>query len=415
MGRPWRSHPEQDDRVPPEVARPPQIMLVALNFDIPEEYADLQRNVVAFIEREVVPLEATLDPEEDDIPVELRDRVRRRSAELGFYAADFPEDLGGSGLPQLGMVLLREAAARTGCRLASFVTYGPEGPTGLLLAGTDEQKKRYLAPLITAEKSMCFALTEPGAGSDAQSIRTTAVRDGDEWVINGSKHFITNGAHADFALVFAVTDKDKKGSGGITAFLVEKGTEGFAVGRGQRGMVDGEGQFELIFEDCRVPAEQILGGPDAVGMGFYAAMQFLAMGRLSIGAICNGIADFCLSLGVDHAQNREAFGRPIGANQYVQGHIVESLIEIKASKLMTYECAFKYDRGDPVIQESSIVKLYASEMVNRVVDRMIQVHGGMGWMRELPLERLYRFVRIFTLVEGTSEIQKYIIAKSLGL
>jgi len=164
-----------------------------------------------------------------------------------------------------------------------------------------------------------------------------------------------------------------------------------------------------------VSEEQVLGGPEAVGMGFYAAMQFLAMGRLSIGAMCNGIADYCLSLGLQYAKDREAFGRPIGKNQYIQGHLVDSLIEIKASKLMTYECAAKYDGGDSVIQESSIVKVYATEMVNRVVDRMIQVHGGMGWMRELPLERIYRLVRILTLVEGTSEIQRYIIAKTMGL
>lgn len=387
-----------------------------MDFEIPQEMVELQRNLVDFIDRELRPLEASeLDPEEDDVPVELRDRVRRRSAELGFYAADFPEDLGGSGLPQLGMVLLREAAASTGCRLAGFTTYGPEGPTGVLLAGTDEQKKRYLSPLISAEKSMCFALTEPDAGSDAQSIRTTATKDGREWVLNGSKHFITNGKHADFALVFAANDRSKKAQGGITAFIVEKGTPGFSVGRGQRGMVEGEGQFELLFDDCRVPEEQVLGGPESVGMGFYSAMQFLAMGRLSIGALCNGIATYCLDLGVEYAKTRKAFDRPIGKNQYVQGHIVDSLVEIKASKLMTYECAWKYDNGDPVIQESSIVKLYASEMVNRVVDRMIQVHGGMGWMRELPLERIYRLVRIFTLVEGTSEIQKYIIAKTVGL
>jgi alkylation response protein AidB-like acyl-CoA dehydrogenase len=386
-----------------------------MDFNIPEAYVELQRSVVAFIDRELRPLEADLDPEEDEIPLQLRDRVRRRSAELGFYAADFPEDLGGAGLPQLGMALLREAASRTGCRLAGFVTYGPEGPTGVLLSGTDEQKKRFLAPLITAERSMCFALSEPEAGSDAQSIRTSAIRDGDDWVINGTKHFITNGGHADFALVFAVTDSDKRASGGITAFLVEKGTEGFAVGRSQRGMVDGESQFELVFQNCRVSGDQVLGGPGNVGMGFYAAMQFLAVGRLTIGAICNGIADYCLSLGIEHAGSRVQFGRPIGKNQYIQGHIVDSLVELKASKLMTYECATKYDEGDPVIQESSIVKLYASEMVNRVVDRMIQIHGGMGWMRGLPLERIYRFVRMFRLVEGTSEIQKYIIAKSLGL
>ena len=396
--------------------RAPVLYRCGVEFTIPSEYAELQRNLVDFVERELRPLEeAELEPERDEVPIELRDRVRRRSAELGFYAPDFPEDLGGSRLPQLGMVLLREAAARTGCRLAAFTTYGPEGPTGLLLSATDEQKKRYLAPLITAEKSMCFALTEPDAGSDAQNIRTTAVRDGTEWILTGTKHFITNGAHADFALVFAVTDNEKKASGGITAFLVDRESPGFHVGRAQRGMVEGEGQWELIFDGCRVSEDQILGGPESVGMGFYAAMQFLAMGRLSIAAICNGIAEFCLRLGIEHAQSREAFGRPIGKNQYVQGHIVESLIEIKASKLMSYECASKYDGGEVVIQESSIVKLYASEMVNRVVDRMIQVHGGMGWMRDLPLERIYRLVRIFPLVEGTSEIQKHIIAKTLGL
>jgi alkylation response protein AidB-like acyl-CoA dehydrogenase len=387
-----------------------------VEFSIPPEYQELQNNLRGFIDRELRPVEeAEIDPETDDVPAELRNRVRRRSAELGFYAADFPEDVGGSGLPQLGMVLLREAAWSAGSRLAAFTTYGPEGPTGLLLAGTAEQKKKYLTPLITAEKSMCFALTEPDAGSDAQSIRTTAVKEGDEWVINGSKHFITNGKEADFALVFAANDRSKKAQGGITAFLVEKGAPGFEVGRAQVGMLEGEGQFELIFDNCRVPEEQILGGPDNVGMGFYAAMQFLGMGRLSIAAICNGIAEFALGLGIEYAQQRTAFDKPIGKNQYVQGHIVESFVELKASKLMTYECAWKYDQGDPAIQESSVVKLYASEMVNRVVDRMIQVHGGMGWMRELPLERLYRFVRIFTLVEGTSEIQKYVIGKTLGL
>ena len=387
-----------------------------MEFAVPTEYAELQRNLRGFIDRELRPLEeGELKPENDEVPIDLRDRVRRRSAELGFYAADFPEDVGGSGLPQLGMVLLREAAASSGCRLAAFTTYGPEGPTGLLLSATDEQKKEYLVPLVNAEKSMCFALTEPDAGSDAQNIRTTATKDGDTWVLNGTKRFITNGKHADFALVFAANDRAKKAQGGITAFLVEKGTPGFEVGRAQIGMVEGEGQFELIFDDCRVSEEQILGGPGQVGTGFYAAMQFLAMGRLSIAAICNGIADYCLQLGVDYAREREAFGRPIGKNQYVQGHIVDSFIELKAARLMTYECAWKYDEGDPVIQESSIAKLYSAEMVNRVVDRMIQVHGGMGWMRELPLERIYRLVRIFPLVEGTSEVQKYIIAKTLGL
>lgn len=387
-----------------------------MDFSLPIEIEELRKSLRDFIEREIRPLEEQeLEPEDDNLPIELLQKVRRRSAELGFYAADFPEEYGGGGLPQVGMVGLREAASSTGLRLAAAVCYGPEGPTGVLLDGTEEQKKRYLMPLITAEQSMAFALTEPDAGSDAQNIRTSASKDGDEWVINGRKHFITNGKHADFVLVFAANDRQKKAQGGITAFIVEKDTPGFILGRSQKGMVEGEGQVELLFENCRVSEENVLGGPEKVGLGFYSAMQFLAMGRLSIAAMCNGIAQYALDLGTEYAKNRVAFDRPIGKNQYVQGHIVDSLVELKASRLITYDCAWRYDRGEQVIQESSIAKLYASEMVNRVAYRMIQVHGGMGWMRELPLERIYRMVRIFTLVEGTSEIQKYIIAKSLGL
>ena len=387
-----------------------------MDFDLPPEVEVLKKSLRDFIEREVRPLEEKeLDPENDQMPGEVLQQVRRRSAELGFYAPDFPEEFGGAGLPQVGMVALREEAARSGLRLSAAVCYGPEGPTGILLDGTDEQKKKYLMPLITAEKSMAFALTEPEAGSDAQNIRTTARKENGDWVINGRKHFITNGKGSDFVIVFAANDREKKANGGITSFIVEKGTPGLTVGRAQRGMVDIEGQYELIFEDCRVPEEQVLGGTEKVGLGFYSAMGFLAMGRLSIAAGCNGTADFALNLGLNYAKERVAFDRPIGKNQYIQGHIVESLIELKASRLMTYECAWKYDNGDQVIQESSIAKLYASEMVNRVVNRMIQVYGGMGWMREIPLERIYRLVRIFPLVEGTSEIQKYIIAKTLGL
>lgn len=387
-----------------------------MDFDIPREVEELRKSLRDFIEREVRPLEEErLDPEDDNIPIEVLQQVRGRSAELGFYAPDFPEEYGGAGLPQVGMVALREEALRSGYRLAAAVCYGPEGPTGVLLDGTEEQKKKYLMPLITAEKSMAFALTEPEAGSDAQNIRTSAVKDGSHWVLNGRKHFITNGKYADFVLVFAANDRSKKANGGITAFLVEKGAPGFEIGRSQKGMVEGEGQVELIFTDCRVPEENVLGGPEKVGYGFYSAMSFLAMGRLSIAAICNGIADYALNLGLEYAKNRVAFDKPIGKNQYVQGHIVDSVVELKASRLITYECAWKYDHGDQVIQESSIAKLYASEMANRVAYRMIQVYGGMGWMREVPLERIYRLVRIFTLVEGTSEIQKYIIAKTLGL
>ena len=234
-------------------------------------------------------------------------------------------------------------------------------------------------------------------------------------MLNGRKHFITNGSEADFVIVFAANDREKRAHGGITAFIVEKGTPGFSVGRVQVGMVDDSPQVELVFEDCRVSEEQVLGGPERVGQGFYQAMKFLGTGRLQIAAMSNGLADFALRLGVEHAKSRRAFGRPIGAFQYVQGHLVDSLVELQASRHLTYECAWRHDRGEPVVRESSMAKLYATEMVNRVAYRMIQVLGGMGWMREVPLERIYRSARAFTLFEGTSEIQRHILARTLGL
>ncbi len=383
-----------------------------MDFALSEEHLELQKWAHEFAEKEIRPVAAEYD-ESEEFPWP----VVKKAAETGLYSLDLymqsAQDPTGLTLPIVAEELF------WGCAGIALCLIGTGLPLSALASvGTSEQLFEWAPKMFgTPEdpKVGAFCVTEPQAGSDVRNLRTRAVRDGDHWVLNGRKHFITNGQHADFALVFAANDRERKAQGGITAFLIEKGTPGFDVGRAQIGMVEAEGQFELTFEDCRVHEEQILGGPDNVGMGFYSAMQFLAMGRLSIGAMCNGIAEYALSLGTEYAKNRVAFDRPIGKNQYVQGHLVESLVEIKASKLMTYECAWRYDQGDPVIQESSIVKLYASEMVNRVVDRMIQVHGGMGWMRELPLERIYRLVRIFPLVEGTSEIQKYIIAKTLGL
>lgn len=387
-----------------------------MDFGLDPEVQELCRSLRDFLDREVRPLdEKELDPEKDDLPIEVLQQVRRRSAELGFYAPDFPEEYGGAGLPQVGMVALRETAMSSGYRLGAAVCYGPEGPTGVLLDGTEEQKKKYLMPLITAEKSMAFALTEPEAGSDAQNIRTSAVKDGGNWVLNGRKHFITNGAFADYALVFAANDRSKKAQGGISAFIVEKGTPGFEVGRSQKGMVEGEGQVELIFTDCRIPEENVLGGPEKVGMGFYSAMQFLAMGRLSIAAMCNGIADYALKLGVEYAKNRVAFDRPIGKNQYVQGMVVDSWCELEAARGFVYEMASRTDDGADGRREAAAAKLVATEMVGRVADRAIQVYGGNGFMTEMGIETYWREVRAMRLYEGTSEILRNNIAKTLGL
>jgi acyl-CoA dehydrogenase len=273
-------------------------------------------------------------------------------------------------------------------------------------------RDKVVPPLVRAETSMCFALTEPEAGSDAQSIQTSATRDGDVWVLNGRKHYITNGAHADHALVFAVTDPEKRAAGGITAFLVDAGTPGFVVGRRQRTIAGDTNQAELVFEDCRVPGDQVVG---EVGYGFQTAMKFLNAGRAFIGALCVGIADWLIRISVEQANARRAFGKPIGKNQAVQWMLADSALEVHSARLMTYHLAWLVDQGEQPIRESSMVKLNNTEMVNRVADRAVQIFGGMGVLAEGPVERVYRYVRMLRIVEGTSEIQRLVIARSLGL
>ncbi|MGH7899986.1 MAG: acyl-CoA dehydrogenase family protein, partial [Candidatus Binatia bacterium] len=288
----------------------------------------------------------------------------------------------------------------------------PEAPTPLLLKTTPELQKKYLVPLVKAEKTMCFALTEPDAGSDAQAIRTRAVRDGDHYVLNGRKHFITNGGGADFAIVFAVTDPELKAGGGITALIVDRDTPGYLVGKRQKTMAGDTNQVELIFEDCRVPATNIVGQE---GFGFQSAMKFLNAGRSYIGALCLGIADYCVEVATQYAKDRKTFGKPIGKYQAVQWMLADSVAEIEAARWMTYHLAWLCDEGEQPMRESSIVKLYNTEMVNRVADRAVQIFGGMGYLTEGPVERIYRFVRMLRIVEGTSEIQRLIIARTLGL
>ena len=390
-----------------------------MDFAVPQELEEVRASFMSFLEREVRPVEDRFKSElqEDLFTDEMRaaaDALRRTSAEIGFYGAHLPEDVGGWGLSTLGYTLLVEAGAQTGMRFAQAVLGppNPEAPTKLLLEGTPEQQKKYLVPLVKAETSMCFALTEPDAGSDAQAIRTSAVRDGDHFVLNGTKHFITNGARADIAIVFAVTDAAKRANGGITAFIVEKGSPGFSVGKKQRTMAGDTNQVELIFQDCRVPAANILG---TEGFGFYSAMKFLNSGRAYIGAMCLGIADYCVRISSDYAKQRHTFGKPIASKQAIQWMLADSVVEIEAARWMTYHLAWLCDQGQDPMRESSIVKLYNTEMVNRVADRAVQIFGGMGYAAEGPVERIYRFVRMLRIVEGASEIQRLVIARTLGL
>jgi acyl-CoA dehydrogenase len=390
-----------------------------VDFSVPDDYRELLDSFRSFLDREVRPVEERFRQElsEDQPTEEMREaglRLRRRSAELGFYAAHMPEEVGGWGLSNLAYTLLVEEGAKTGLRFSSFVLGppNPEAPTPILMDLPQHLRDKYVPPLVRAERSMCFALTEPEAGSDAQSIATTAVLDGDAWVLNGRKHYITNGAYADYAVVFAVTDKEKRAGGGITAFLVERDFPGFTVGKHQRTIAGDTNQAELVFEDCRVPRENVIG---EVGYGFQTAMKFLNSGRAFIGALCVGIADYLLRICVEQATARQAFGRPIGKYQGIQWMLADSAVEVHAARLMTYHLAWLVDRGEQPIKESSMVKLNNTEMVNRVADRAVQIFGGMGVVTEGPVERIYRFVRMLRIVEGTSEIQRVVIARTLGL
>lgn len=390
-----------------------------MDFRIADQDRQLLDAFRSFVDREVRPVEQRFQPrlQDDAFDEEMREAglsLRRRSAELGYYAAHMPEDVGGGGLSNLSYTLLVEEGARTGLRFASFVLGppNPEAPTPILMDLPRHLRDKYVPPLVRAERTMCFALTEPEAGSDAQAIATTAVLDGDAWVLNGRKHFITNGAHADYAVVFAVTDKEKRAAGGITAFLVERGAPGFEVGKHQRTLAGDTNQAELVFQGCRVPRDHVIG---EVGYGFGTAMKFLNAGRAYIGAMCVGIADHLVRISVEQAKDRRTFGKPIGKYQAIQWMLADSALEIHAARLMTHHLAWSVDRGEQPIRESSMVKLNNTEMVGRVADRAVQIWGGMGLLAEGPVERIYRWVRMLRIVEGTSEIQRVIIARTLGL
>ena len=390
-----------------------------MDFTIPQDYQDLLASFRSFLDREVRPLEERFAAElqEESLPEHVREEgraLRRRSAEAGFYNAYMPEEVGGGGLGNLGYTLLVEEGGKSGIRMAAFALGppSPEAPTPILMDLPQHVRDKYVPPLVRGETTMCFALTEPDTGSDAQNIRTRAVRDGGEWVLNGRKHFITNAPRADHALVFAVTDPEKKAAGGITAFFVDADTPGFVRGKNQKTMAGDTGTGELAFEDCRVPADRVVG---EVGFGFQSAMKFLNGGRAYIGALCVGLADYLIRISVEYAKERTAFGKPIGKNQAVQWMLADSALEVHAARLMTYNLAWLVDQGEYPIVQSSMVKLNNTEMVGRVADRAVQVWGGMGLLAEGPVERLYRYVRMLRIVEGTSEIQRLIIARSLGL
>ncbi|MEO8632004.1 MAG: acyl-CoA dehydrogenase family protein [Chloroflexota bacterium] len=379
-----------------------------MDFDIPDELALLARTVRDFVETRLQPIEKQVE-ESDEIPGEI---VREMGA-LGFFGLPFPEEFGGVGAGDLGYCLALEQFGRTSAAFSNLIgAHTSIGSMSIYLGGTDDQKRRYLPDLTAGRKLAAFSLTEPSSGSDAASIQTTARKDGGRWLLNGTKIWVTNGPIADVVVVYAASDRAKGARGGITAFIVEKGFKGFRVGKVDEKMgLRGSKTGELIFEDCEVPEENVLGGD--VGAGFKTALGALDIGRVSLSAGAVGTSQYLLELGIAHAKRRKQFGQPIAANQAIQWMLADSAVEIHAARLMVYDAAAKLDRGIRVSREAAMVKVYASELANRVADRVLQIHGGMGYMKDSPVERAYRDARILRIYEGTSEVQRMIIAEDL--
>ena len=359
-----------------------------------------------FAENEIAPRSLQLD-EAQEFP---RD-IMKRLGEMGMLGILFPPEYGGSGLTYCDYVLIIEELARVDGSIGlSVAAHNSLCSNHIYLAGTEEQKRRYLIPLARGEKIGAWSLTEPTAGSDASGTRSTARRDGSDWILNGSKTFATHGSVCDVAVVFAVTDK-LRSKHGISAFILEKGAKGFRPGRKENKMgCRASDTAELVMEECRVPDAHRLG---AEGEGFIDALRVLDGGRIGIGALAVGIARGALDQALSYAQNRHQFGQPIANFQAVQWMLADSAVEIDAARLLVQRAAWLKDQGGEVGMASAMAKLYASETAVRVSNRALQIHGGYGYIKDYPIERIYRDAKITTIGEGTSEIQRLVISRRL--
>jgi acyl-CoA dehydrogenase len=381
-----------------------------MDYEIPENLRMIQETIRRFVNQDLEPISQKVE-EEEHIPEEIVQKMR----ELGLFGLSIPEEYGGLGLGTLGECLVYEELTKTNaCFRSRIGTSNGIGSMGILFDGTEAQKERYLPRIASGEWTACFALSEPEAGSDAGNVQTTAERVGDEFVLNGLKHFITNGDLADVATVITLTDRQKRTRGGITAFVVEKGTPGFSVGTIEKKMgLRGSHTCELIFDNCRVPVASVIGGEPMIGRGFKTAMRVLDKGRLTMGACALGAAQKLLDMSVAYSKQRVQFGKPISSFQSVQNMLADMATEIYAARQMLYHAAFLRDQGKQVVKEASMVKLFCTEMACRVADRAVQIFGGMGYMKDFAVERFYRDLRLYRIYEGTSEIQRMVIAREL--
>lgn len=377
-----------------------------MDFSLTDEQKMIQKTVRSFVKKELIPLEVEVLRNERDgkpgISEEKIAELRSKAKDMGFWGINTPEEFGGADLGPTMTALIMMELGRT------FVPFSFGGSAdNILYYCNEQQKENYLLPVINGEKKSCFALTEPTAGSDAANITMRAVKDGNDWVLNGEKVFITNGNEADFAMVFAITDSEKGPQGGVTCFLVDR-----EMGwHSEYIHTMGEwGPASLVFDNVRVPEENILG---ELGKGFELGMKWIGQGRWIIPARGLGAAERLLQMAIDYSHQRFTFGKPISERQAIQWMIADSAVEIEATRWLVLHAAWLAEEGRDNRHYSSIAKLYGTNMANRVVDRVLQIHGGMGYTKELPIERWYREMRVWRIFEGTDEIQRHIISRNL--
>ena len=375
-----------------------------MDFSLPEELRIFQQSVRRFVDTELIPLEQT---EPTGLLPATRDRLRALTREIGMWLLDVPEHLGGQGLSVLGQTIFWEEFSRSCATLPrDFYIIGPM-PGAVLLQLKGELKERYLDPVIRGEKLPCFALTEPDAGTDPASMRTRAVRNGDHYVINGVKRFITDAEKADFAQLMALTDPSK-GSRGVSCILVDMDTPGVKVAR-QIPTMMGEMPCEVFFDNVRVPVTNRIGEE---GEGFRLAQQWITLGRiLRHGARACGVAERCLEMGASYAKQRVTFGAPLASRQSIQWMLADTYTELQAARHMVRYAAWKLDQGEDARTESHIAKMYSVEMGFKAADRCMQIHGGIGLTTDLPVERFWRNQRPYLITEGAAEVMRMTVAR----
>ena len=380
-----------------------------MDFGLSAEQEMIAQTVRSFVESEIYPHEAMVE-RSCQVPHALGEAIKRKVIDLGFYACNFPQSVGGAGLAHVDLTLVERELGRGSMALTHF--FGR--PQNILMACQGDQRERYLFPAVRGQKMDALAITEPDAGSDARGMKCTATRDGGDWVLNGSKHFISGAEHADFFIVFAATGLEETAHGPkkrITSFLVDRGHPGFEVRDGYNSVSHrGYKNNILYFDNCRLPQSQVLG---EVHAGFEVMNTWLSATRLTVAAFCVGRARRCFDMALDYAASRRQFGQPIGKFQGVGFQLADMITEIDAAEWLTLSAAWRLDQGLPANREIASAKLYASEMLARVTDASLQVFGGMGLMDDFPIERFWRDARVERIWDGTSEIQRHIIARDL--